>query len=155
MPLSKFGRRHKPTFGKKKEKWDGNFRQPPKPDSYYISQKGICRWCGEKIIENNVHNTRKTWHEPCATQYMIIYHSGEARKHIWLRDKGKCSKCDKQCTRRGWDLDHIKPLMEQKGKTEKQLDWYYYWLDNMQTLCKPCHKEKTKQDRKNNSKVLK
>ena len=86
---------------------------------------------------------------------MIIYHSGEARKHIWLRDKGKCKSCGKQCTRRGWDLDHIKPLMEQKGKTEKQLDWSYYWLDNMQTLCKPCHKEKTKQDRKNNSKVLK
>ena len=60
MPLSKFGRRHKPTFGKKKEKWDGNFRQPPKPDSYYISQKGICRWCGEKIIENGTHTVSYT-----------------------------------------------------------------------------------------------
>ena len=72
------------------------------------------RLYGDKIIENGVHNTRKTWHEKCATQYMIIYHSGEARKHIWLRDKGKCKGCGKQCTRRGWDLDHIKPLMEQK-----------------------------------------
>ena len=152
MPLSRFGKRHKHTFGREKEEWDGNFRKPPKPDSYYVSEKGICRWCGDKIIENDVHNTRKTWHEKCATQYMIIYHSGEARKHIWLRDKGKCNSCGKQCTRRGWDLDHIKPLMEQKGKTEKELDWSYYWLDNMQTLCKPCHKEKTKQDRKNNKK---
>ena len=139
MPLSRFGRRHKHTFGKKKEKWDGNFRSPPKPDSY----------------ENKTHNTRKTWHEPCATQYMIIYHSGEARKHVWLRDQGRCAECGKQCTRRGWDLDHIKPLMEQKGKSEKELDWSYYWLDNMQTLCKPCHKEKTKQDRKNNAGVTK
>ena len=52
MPLSKFGRRHKHTFGREKEEWDGDFRKPPKPDSYYVSEKGICRWCGDKIIEN-------------------------------------------------------------------------------------------------------
>ena len=32
MPLSKFGRRHKKTFGKKKEKWDGKSR--PSNDLY-------------------------------------------------------------------------------------------------------------------------
>ena len=72
MPLSRFGRRHKHTFGRKKEEWDGDFRKPPKPDSYYVSERGICRWCGEKIIESGIHNTRKTWHEKCATQYMIM-----------------------------------------------------------------------------------
>tara|TARA_B100001778_G_C18375972_1_gene532976 strand:+ start:162 stop:620 length:459 start_codon:yes stop_codon:yes gene_type:complete len=151
MPLSKFGRRHKHTFGKKKEKWDGDFRKPPKPNSYYVQEKGICRWCGKKIIENKVHKTRKTWHQDCATDYMIIYHSGEARKHIWKRDKGKCNDCGEQCTRRGWDLDHVKPLMEQKGIKGNKLDWSYYQLNNMQTLCRPCHKKKTKQDMKNNA----
>jgi hypothetical protein len=151
MPLSKFGRRHKHTFGKKKEKWDGNFRKPPKPNSYYVQEKGICRWCGKKIIENKVHNKRKTWHQDCATEYMIIYHSGEARKHIWKRDKGKCNDCGEECTRRGWDLDHVKPLMEQKGIKGNKLDWSYYKLQNMQTLCRPCHKKKTKQDMKNNA----
>ena len=151
MPLSRFGRRHKKTFGKKNEKWDGNFRLPPKPDSYYVQKKGICRWCGKKIIENKKHNTRKTWHQDCATDYMIIYHSTEARKHIWKRDRGKCNGCGKQCTRRGWDLDHVKPLMEQKGLKEQELDWSYYKLNNMQTLCRPCHKKKTKQDMKNNA----
>ena len=146
MPLSRFGRRHKKTFGKKKEKWDGDFRKPPKPNSYYVQEKGICRWCGKKIIENKVHKTRKTWHQDCATDYMIIYHSTEARKHIWKRDKGKCNGCGKQCTRRGWDLDHVRPLLEQKGLKEDELDWTYYGLDNMQTLCRPCHREKTNQD---------
>ena len=150
MPLSKFGRRHKKTFGKKKEKWDGDFRKPPKPNSYYIQKKGICRWCGKKIIENKVHNTRKTWHQDCATDYMIIYHSTEARKHIWKRDKGRCNDCGEQCTRRTWDLDHVKPLMEQKGIKANKLDWSYYELQNMQTLCRPCHKKKTKQDMRNN-----
>ena len=41
MPLSRWSSRHKKTFGKKKkEKWDGNFRLPPKPDSYYVETKG-------------------------------------------------------------------------------------------------------------------
>ena len=151
MPLSRFGRRHKKTFGKKKEKWDGDFRKPPKPNSYYVQEKGICRWCGKKIIENGIHKTRKTWHQDCATDYMIIFHSTEARKHIWKRDKGKCNGCGKQCTRRTWDLDHVKPLMEQKGIKGNKLDWSYYELQNMQTLCRPCHKKKTKQDMKNNA----
>jgi len=154
MPLSKFGRRHKHTFGKKKKKWDGDFRKPPKPNSYYVQEKGICRWCGKKIIENKKHNTRKTWHQDCATEYMIIYHSGEARKHIWKRDKGKCNNCGEQCTRRGWDLDHVKPLMEQKGIKGNKLDWSYYKLQNMQTLCKPCHKIKTKKDIKNKNRLI-
>ena len=150
MPLSRFGRRHKHTFGKQKEEWDGDFRKPPKPNSYYIQEKGICRWCGKKIIENKIHNKRKTWHQDCVTNYMIIYHSTEARKQVWKRDKGNCAICGLQCTKRNWDLDHIKPLMEQKELQEHELDWSYYKLDNMQTLCRPCHKEKTKQDRRNN-----
>ena len=151
MPLSRFGRRHKHTFGKKKEKWDGDFRKPPKPDSYYIQEKGICRWCGKKIVENGIHNKRKTWHQDCVTNYMIIFHPTEAKKHIWKRDKGKCNDCGEQCTRRTWDLDHIKPLMEQRGLQEHELNWSYYKLDNMQTLCRLCHKKKTKQDFKNNA----
>ena len=44
MPLTRWSRRHKKTFGKKEESvWDGNFRQPPKPKSYYTKVKGL-RW---------------------------------------------------------------------------------------------------------------
>ena len=73
MPLSRFSRRHERTFGKKKEKWDGNFRQPPKPDSYYTKIKGQCRWCGNMIVkEDGTINERKNWHQDCATEYMIF-----------------------------------------------------------------------------------
>ena len=52
MPLSRWSSRHKKTFAeKKKEKWDGDFRNPPKPDSYYTKTKGHCRWCS-KVITN-------------------------------------------------------------------------------------------------------
>ena len=34
-PLSGWTKRHKKTFGTRKKKWDGNFRQPPKPKYYW------------------------------------------------------------------------------------------------------------------------
>ena len=118
MPLSRWSSRHKKTFGeKKKEKWDGNFRLPPKPDSYYSKTKGCCRWCGTAILnEDGTINMRKTWHEDCATEYLLIYHSGEQRAQLWNRDKGVCNHCGKFSM--SWQADHIKPLVEQKGVLE-------------------------------------
>ena len=142
MPLSRWSSRHKKTFGKKKEKWDGNFRLPPKPDSYYTQTKGHCRWCSKVILkEDDTINERKSWHEECATEYMIIYHSKEQRAWIRRRDGGECNHCGNTGMR--WDVDHIKPLVEQKGVREEDLDWSYYSLDNLQTLCKKCHRKKT------------
>ena len=45
-----------------------------------------------------------------------------------------------------WQADHIKPLVEQKGVKEEDLDWSYYKLDNLQTLCKKCHRKKTNEE---------
>ena len=145
MPLSRFGRRHERTFGRDKEEWDGDFRKPPKPDSYYTKVKGQCRWCGLMILnDDDTINHRKNWHEECATEYMIIYHSKEQRAWVRKRDKGQCNHCGVQAGR--WDVDHIRPLWEQKGIREEDLDWSYYSLKNLQTLCKRCHKKKTKQE---------
>ena len=142
MSLSRFGRRHERTFGKEKEEWDGDFRKPPKPDSYYTKIKGQCRWCGNMIVnEDGTINERRSWHEECATEYMLIYHSKEQRAWVRKRDKGQCNHCGVKAGR--WDVDHIKPLWEQKGVSAEDLDMSYYSLDNLQTLCKKCHKKKT------------
>ena len=53
MPLSRWSKRHEKTFGKKKEKWNGNFRLPPKPECYYTKVKGQCRWCGNMILNED------------------------------------------------------------------------------------------------------
>ena len=142
MPLSKFGRKHERTFGKEKEEWDGDFRRPPKPEHYWTKVKGQCRWCGYMITNSDGSiNERKSWHENCATLYMIIYHSREQRAQLRRRDGGKCNHCGVVGKR--WDVDHIRPLVEQKGLKEEELDWSYYLLDNLQTLCKKCHRTKT------------
>ena len=53
MPLSRFSRRHERTFGRDKEEWNGDFRKPPKPDSYYTKIKGQCRWCSSMIVNED------------------------------------------------------------------------------------------------------
>ena len=152
MPLSRWTSKHRTTLGRKRKDDPQNksYRTPPKPESYYTSTKGQCRWCGNVITkEDGTINMRKSWHDQCVDEYMIIYHTREARKHVYKRDKGECNYCGKNCGRRRWDLDHIRPLWEQKGVKEKDLDWSYWALDNLQTLCRKCHKEKTKTDTAN------
>jgi 5-methylcytosine-specific restriction endonuclease McrA len=93
------------------------------------------------VNEDGTINERKSWHKDCATEYMIIYHSKEQRAWLRKRDGGKCNHCGVVGKR--WDADHIKPLVEQKGVKAEDLDWSYYSLDNLQTLCKKCHRKKT------------
>ena len=49
MPLNRYSRRHKRTFGKRKPEpkvFLEEHRVPPKPTSYYTKMKGRCRFCG-------------------------------------------------------------------------------------------------------------
>ena len=76
-------------------------------------RKDSCRWCSNVITkEDGTINERKTWHEDCATEYLLIYSSGEQRAQLWNRDKGVCNHCGKFSM--SWQADHIKPLVEQK-----------------------------------------
>ena len=96
------------------------------------------------LNEDGSINGRKHWHTECATQYMIIYHSREQRAQVFTRDRGVCNHCGKSSGR--WDVDHIKPLVEQRGVSEHNIDWSYYAMENLQTLCKKCHKAKSKSE---------
>ena len=52
MPLSKWSRRHRRTFGDKPpepEVFLEHHRVPPKPTNYYTEEKGECRFCGFPI----------------------------------------------------------------------------------------------------------
>ena len=53
MPLNRYSRRHKRTFGREKpepEIYLEEHRVPPKPDAYYTQEKGICRLILIKFI---------------------------------------------------------------------------------------------------------
>ena len=70
-------------------------------------------------------------------EYKLIYWPRETRKAVWDRDRGSCAGCGTKCGKRGWDMDHVKPLIEAQGNIE------YWKLPNLQTLCWACHKKKT------------
>jgi len=61
----------------------------------------------------------------------------KAKFQVWLRDKGLCAKCGEIPERH--ETDHIIPI-SQGGEP--------FELTNLQTLCYPCHLEKTTDERK-------
>lgn len=118
----------------------GNHRQAPRPSTWDVP-RGNCRFCGEAIIENGKQNNRKRWHKPCADKWIVMNQPTEARKHVFNREHGTCQCCDlKSCDMKDFQVDHIKPLFEANG------DLSFYGSDNMQLLCRECHKIKTKSD---------
>ena len=67
----------------------------------------------------------------------------EEKRHIYDNiAKGKCAICDDKLQRK-YELDHIKPLAS--GGTND--------MDNIQLLCKSCHKEKTQREKEDGSYV--
>jgi len=148
--------RWKRTYQKRKPKRQDVFltehRTPPKPEHYYDNRKGFCRMCGLIIKTLQGKSSRARWHPECVEQYNIIYNPSLARKHIWKRDRGECAECGDVMPKRSraqdlkWHVDHIHPLYEQKGLQFEQLDLSYWEEDNLQTLCQPCHAEKSAQE---------
>jgi 5-methylcytosine-specific restriction endonuclease McrA len=124
--------------------------------------RGQCRWCSEVILYESTSKTgqvdrRRRWHPQCVDAYNESDPS-EARKRIRRRDRGRCKACSldtyalrremrkigrgraREIRKRGfkpgksfWELDHITPLIDGGGHGD----------ENLQTLCTPCHTEKT------------
>ena len=124
------------------------------------AERGRCRWCGETIAhetgpKKGETNRRRRWHPSC----LEIYNASdprEARSRVRKRDRTVCAVCRldtnalrKEVRGRGrarilrekgfvprrslWELDHIVPLVDGGG----------HELENLQTLCTPCHKKKS------------
>lgn len=64
----------------------------------------------------------------------------------------ECSKCRNAFIQKEIQVDHIEPVIPVDKKTE-DLDWntvidrMFCGSDNLQVLCKPCHKEKSTKER--------
>lgn len=125
---------------------------------YSDAPRGQCRWCGQPITKpDETVDRRRRWHAECLEVYQLSW-PAYARGKLWRRDQGVCAECGTQCRhagdmpykgfvntygqqigkpaedqRPGWHVDHIVELID--GGT--------HTLDNMQTLCIPCHNLKT------------
>ena len=69
----------------------------------------------------------------------------------------KCAKCKKSFDRKEVQVDHVEPVIPIEKRTV-DLDWneiisrMFCSAENYQVLCKPCHKEKSDEERKERKK---
>lgn len=106
-------------------------------------------------------NLRRTWHPECVKLYFIATTSKGQREALWARDRGVCAVCGRdtlaeakatinaemyrylernQLNGHRWQADHKLALIN------ADCDPRAFTLDNLQTLCTACHKQKTKRD---------
>ncbi len=120
----------------------------------------LCRWCDLEILAKR----RRTFcSDYCVHQHRLRTDPGYLRDQVFARDRGVCALCQadtvaifaalkrargaaraaglslygmKSITSRRslWDADHILPVAEGGGQCD---------LDNLRTLCLPCHREAT------------
>lgn len=116
--------------------------------------RNLCRFCQEEV-----QPPRRTFCSGERTKYsrrkingvwtQVVYRAGYGCVHEWClrngpryarqavfdRDQGVCALCGAQHTRKGeWHADHIIPVAEGGGECG---------LENLRTLCIPCHKNVT------------
>lgn len=118
--------------------------------------RNLCRFCKTEVTP-----PRRTFCSGEKTQYSrrkingvwtaVVYKQGFGCVHEWClrnwpkyarnavfdRDQGVCALCGVKHIRKGpWQADHIVPVVEGGGECG---------LDNLRTLCVPCHKKVTKE----------
>lgn len=127
-------------------------RHPPMPN---VSNNGVCQWCATPLLFPVGHkkagqpNPRRRWcskkDKPCVKEYLIASFQGDMRQALKKRDKGKCAQC--QISNFSWDADHIIPLWSIADSLTLLESRSNFWgLDNLQTLCYNCHKDKSSKE---------
>jgi 5-methylcytosine-specific restriction enzyme A len=120
----------------------------------------LCRWCALEVPAR-----RRTFcSDWCVHEWKLRSDPGYLREQVFLRDRGVCALCGidsmtaslelkrargakrralltqwglKGLSRRSlWDADHILPVVEGGGECD---------LDNIRTLCLPCHRKSTQE----------
>lgn len=122
-------------------------------DCVWLRDKGTCAYCGAKtqLLEDVLHDfwgspgwpyppsRVPTWQSRPATGSFKGAATTPRARHFWCRVGEAIGE---QLRRAGftrnhlWEMDHIKPVACGGGGCG---------LDNLQTLCVPCHKQKTRQ----------
>lgn len=107
--------------------------------------RALCRRCSVEVPRG-----RHTFcGDDCIREWKIKTQPAFLRGLVWERDKGQCALCPTLCSRRNrqhvrdaatglwhiergvaWEADHIVPVVEGGGECG---------LDNIRTLCRPCH----------------
>jgi 5-methylcytosine-specific restriction endonuclease McrA len=112
------------------------YQQGYKMDSLFPTRKdGLCSCgCGEKLKGRQTRWASEKCSEKAYSIFSVIKgNNGMIRKNLFYLEEGFCRSCG--VFDDNWEADHIKPVFMGGGLCG---------IDNFQTLCKDCHKDKSK-----------
>lgn len=104
------------------------------PDKFDESGNKLCRNCDKLIAEGRRHYCSKK----CMDEFNRNHFWYFIRKDILRGDKYRCGICKKRFRKKELDVDHIIPV---------QMGGKLFEKANLRTLCKECHKSKSKLDK--------
>lgn len=125
-------------------------RRPPRPP-WWDAPNGVCRLCGSTELEPR----RTRWcSQACVDTWLWASTPAAAAHHLRELHGDACWSCGiSKVERVGWtgetysipptlELEHRRPLWSLEPEERLELRW---WLPfNLQLLCEPCHRAKTK-----------
>lgn len=137
------------TKGQHKKADPVAFRLKKGPNGY-----NLCRYCSEEVqpprrtfcsgerTQRKGKRINGIWTSivqvqgyGCVHEWIIRSSPRYAREAVFDRDQGVCVLCGTKHSRKGrWEMDHIIPVVEGGGECG---------LDNLRSLCQPCHKTVT------------
>ncbi|WP_220472631.1 HNH endonuclease [Spirosoma foliorum] len=91
--------------------------------------------CGVALKGRQTRWASQACQDKAVELYCILQgDSNTIRVALANRDNGVCARCGNKPPGNQWEADHIVPVHKGGG---------YCDLDNFQTLCIPCHRDKT------------
>lgn len=104
------------------------------PDKSDERGNRLCRNCDSLVSEGRRHY--------CSTACMETFNRDHTwhfvRKDVLRRDKYRCGICERRFRKSQLEVDHIIPV---------RMGWDCFDKANLRTLCKECHKAKSRLDR--------
>lgn len=132
----------------------------------YTGEPGTCRWCAgalPRTKDGRVHARWRWCSDACARRWTREHHFSVARSAAIDRDGGACVWCgaterDRPDAEprdhgtgysialpdgRSWlEVDHVDPAQGRHGTRD-----CVHHVDNLRTLCRPCHRQRTREQR--------
>lgn len=111
----------------------------------YPSKDGFCACgCGQRLTGKQKRWASIQCRDNSYINFAIIKGDNSIiRQELFKRDHGFCYSCGVYDN--GWEADHIISIKSGGGASD---------LSNFQTLCKSCHKEKSKKNIKSSSTII-
>lgn len=119
------------------------------------SRDGVCRWC-EKAIDYSAHAllgwndpwrrspSRHEWHRDCHKKYQFAKLTHQGALMVAESFQWRCANCDEKALQ--GHADHKNPLWSAPVPVTAEVREQFWGVDNLQWLCVPCHKTKTRQE---------